>query len=127
MLQTAFLKNKSPFLSALLLCLLALYWELLGAPLRPGGSLIALKVVPLVLCLPALWRSSLYAMQGVSMLVLLYMAEAIIRAMGEPYPSAGYAWAAFILSWLCFFTCILYVRPYKKAFKTKQKTDEKNW
>ena len=111
------------FLAGLALCLLGVYWEWRGAPVRTGGSWLWLKMLPLALCLPALWRASIYAMQGVSMLVLLYMAEGVIRGMGDRWPIAGYAWAEFGLAWLCFFGCILYVRPYKVAFKALPKAD----
>ncbi len=111
------------FLGALALCAVGIYWESHGAPVRPEGSWLGLKMLPLVLCLPALWRASIYALQGVSMLVLLYMAEGVIRGMGDRWPSAGYAWVEFGLAWACFFGCILFVRPYKKAFKALPKKD----
>ena len=38
------------------LIVLGLAWELVLAPLRPGGSMLALKVVPLLVSLPALAR-----------------------------------------------------------------------
>lgn len=90
--------------------------------MRAGGSWLGLKMLPLIFCLPALWRASVYAMQGVSMLVLLYMAEGVVRGLGDRWPSAGYAWLEFGLSWLCFFGCVLFVRPYKQAFKASQPT-----
>jgi uncharacterized membrane protein len=108
------------FIAALLLCLLCVFWEWLGAPVRAGGTLLALKALPLALCLGVLWRGTLYGLQLVSMLVLLYMAEGVIRGMGDQGASQWYAWAEFTLAWLCFFGCILHVRPYKQAFK-KQK------
>jgi uncharacterized membrane protein len=113
------------FLSALLLCLLCVYWEWLGAPLRAGGTLLALKAVPLALCLVGLWRARLYVLQIVSMLVLLYMSEGVIRGMGDAGASQWFAWAEFVLSWLCFFGCILHVRPFKQAFKNTQKPTKK--
>ena len=108
------------FIAAALLCLLCVYWEWLGAPVRAGGTLLALKAVPLALCLMGLWRGKLYVLQLVSMLVLLYMAEGVIRGMGDQGASQWYAWAEFVLAWLCFFGCILHVRPYKKEFKQQK-------
>jgi len=66
------------------LAVLALAWELWLAPLRPGGSLLALKALPLVLALPALWRGSVRAYQWWSMLILLYLCEGTVRAMSDP-------------------------------------------
>jgi uncharacterized membrane protein len=109
------------FSAALALCVLCVYWEWLGAPVRAGGTLLALKMLPLAMFLRGLWRGQLYAMQAVSMLVLLYMAEGVIRGMGDAGASAGFAWAEFVLSWACFFGCILHVRPFKLAFKQAKK------
>jgi uncharacterized membrane protein len=109
------------FMAAALLCALCVYWEWRGAPVRAGGTLLALKALPLALCLLGLWRGTLYVLQMVSMLVLLYMAEGVIRGMGDTGASQYYAWGEFTLSWLCFFGCILHVRPYKKEFKQQQK------
>ena len=55
--------------------MLALAWELALAPLRPGGSWLALKVVPLLLPLPALLRGSTYAMQVALFIVMIYLFE----------------------------------------------------
>ena len=114
------------FLAATALCVLCVYWEWRGAPVRAGGTLIALKVVPLALCLPAIWRGNIYVLQGVSMLVLLYMADGVIRGMGDTGASQWYAWAEFVLAWLCFFGCVLHVRPYKQQFKQHLKQQEKD-
>lgn len=111
-------------LSALALCVLCVFWEIWGAPIRPGGSGLAIKALPLALCLLPVWRGSLYALQGVSMLVLLYMAEGVIRGMGDSGASQIYAWVEFVLAWVCFFGCILHVRPFKTEFKAKAKIDK---
>jgi uncharacterized membrane protein len=105
------------FISALTLCILCLWWEWLGAPLRVGGTLLMLKALPLACCLLGLWRGRLYVLQIVSMLILLYMAEGVVRGVGDMGNSGLYAWAEFALSWACFFGCILHVRPYKQAVK----------
>jgi uncharacterized membrane protein len=69
------------------LALLALAWELWLAPLRPGGSLLALKALPLALAVPALWRGGLRAYQWWSMLILLYVCEGTVRALSDPSPA----------------------------------------
>lgn len=108
------------FIAALVLCLHGVYWEWLGAPLRAGGTLLVIKVIPLAACLYGLWLGRLYVLQIVSMLVLLYMSEGVIRGMGDVGASAWHGWIEFTLAWACFFGCILHVRPYKKAFKSVQ-------
>ena len=71
-------------------------WETLVAPLRPGGSLLALKCLPLVLCVPGLLRGARRARQWLSLLLPWYFAEALVRAM----TSGGRARAAAVLGTL---------------------------
>ncbi|WP_415914668.1 DUF2069 domain-containing protein [Paraburkholderia sp. J41] len=97
------------------LTLLCLAWEWRLAPLRPGGSALVLKALPLALALPGVLRRRLYTLQWASMLVLLYFAEGIVRGMTDPAPGNRLGWIEVALS-LGFFACALvYVAPYKRA------------
>ena len=58
-----------------------LLWETVVAPLKPGGSLVALKCVPLALCIPGLLRDTRRARQWLSLLLPWYFAEALVRAL----------------------------------------------
>jgi len=58
-------------------------WESVVAPLRPGGSLLALKCVPLALCVPGLMRDTRRARQWLVLLLPWYFAEALVRALTE--------------------------------------------
>jgi len=103
--------------SLVLLILLCVAWELVLAPLRPGGSWLVLKVVPLLLPLRGVLKRDLYTMQWSSMLILLYFGEGIVRATSDRGLSATLGWAEVALTCI-FFTCsILYLRPFKKAAK----------
>ena len=62
---------------------LALAWELWLVPLRPGGSLLALKALPLVLPLGGILQGRRYTYQWSSMLVLAYLAEGLTRGWAE--------------------------------------------
>lgn len=62
---------------------LCLAWELWLAPLRMGGSFLALKALPLALPLPGILRGRRYTYQWSSMLVLAYLAEGVMRAWGD--------------------------------------------
>ena len=66
----------------LLICL-CLAWELWLAPLRPGGSWLALKALPLALALGGVFSGKRYTYQWASMLILAYFAEGVIRAWSE--------------------------------------------
>jgi uncharacterized membrane protein len=65
------------------LILVDVLWELWLAPLRPGGSWLALKALPLVMLWPALARGSTRARQWLALVLPLYLIESITRAMSE--------------------------------------------
>jgi len=65
------------------LILLGLAWELWLAPVRPGGSLLALKVLPLVLPLAGLLKRRMYTYRWVSLLVWIYFTEGVVRAWSD--------------------------------------------
>jgi uncharacterized membrane protein len=69
--------------SLVALIVLCVAWELALAPLRPGGSWMVLKVVPLLLPLRGVLKRNIYTMQWSSMLILLYFAEGIVRATSD--------------------------------------------
>jgi uncharacterized membrane protein len=69
--------------SLVLLILLCLAWELWLAPLRPGGSWLALKALPLALPLVGVFSGKRYTYQWSSMLILAYLAEGVTRAWSE--------------------------------------------
>ena len=98
--------------SASLLALLALClaWEMWLAPLRPGGSLLALKAAPLALPLPGILNGRRYTYQWSSMLVLAYFAEGVIRAWSERGASQALAGAEVLLSLAFFASAVAYAR-----------------
>ena len=65
------------------LALFEVLWEIRLAPLRAGGSWIALKAVPLVLLWVPLLRGARKARQAASLLLPFYAAEALVRALTE--------------------------------------------
>lgn len=104
-------------LSLITLILLGIAWELVLAPLRPGGSWLVLKVLPLLLPLRGVLKRDLYTMQWASMLILLYLAEGVVRATTEPGMSGVLGAVEVGLVCIFFFCSILYLRPYKQAAK----------
>ncbi|HTN49277.1 MAG TPA: DUF2069 domain-containing protein [Burkholderiaceae bacterium] len=102
------------------LIVLTLAWELLLAPLRPGGSWLALKVVPLLLPLPALLRGSAYAMQIALFVAMLYVFEGAARVF-EPLPATVLAAAELALSAAFLGAAIAYLRPMKLAAQRRPK------
>lgn len=115
-------------ISLWLLFLLCIAWELFLAPLRPGGTFMFLKALPLAFAFRGVARGSLYTMQWASMLVLLYLMEGVVRVMSDPPgPSIALAWVEILLALVFFFSAIFYVRPAKRAAqlaaKVKQESD----
>ncbi len=103
--------------SLIALIALCVAWELVLAPLRPGGSWLVLKVVPLLLPLRGILKRDLYTMQWSSMLILLYLTEGIVRGASDPGLSATLGWIEAALVVVFFFCCILFLRPYKQEAK----------
>ena len=66
------------------LALLSVAWEAWLSPLRPGGSLMVLKALPLLVVLPALMRGTVRAYQWWSMLILVYLCEGLVRGISDP-------------------------------------------
>lgn len=98
------------------LIILGLLWELSIAPIRPGGSLLALKVMPLLLPLRGVLRGNLYTLQWAAMLILLYFMEGVVRAWSDPSSmSVLMAWFEIVLSFTFYLCAILYLRPAKQA------------
>lgn len=98
------------------LIVLCVGWELWWAPLRPGGTLMALKAVPLLFAVGGVLRRRLYTLQWVSMLSLLYLMEGVVRAWSDVSPlSATLAGLEILLSLGLYLGAILYVRPAKRA------------
>ncbi len=89
---------------------LSLAWELWLAPLRPGGSWLVLKAVPLLLPLPGMFAGRRYTHQWASMLSLAYLAEGVVRAASDPGPSARFALIEIALATIWFFGSVLYAR-----------------
>jgi uncharacterized membrane protein len=94
--------------ATLALIALGLAWELLLAP--TGRGTLALKVVPLLLPLPGLWRMRLYTYRWVSLLVWLYVAEGAVRATSERGIGAGLAALELALALLLFVACAVHIR-----------------
>ncbi|MEY2618394.1 MAG: hypothetical protein RL522_1396 [Pseudomonadota bacterium] len=96
--------------SLLALIALGLAWELWLAPLRPGGTWVALKVLPLCLPLAGLLRHRLYTYRWVSLLVWIYFTEGVVRAWSDRPPSSWLAMIEIALCLALFAACAAHVR-----------------
>jgi len=102
-------------LALVALIALCLAWEMWLAPLRPGGSLMALKALPLALPLGGILSSRRYTYQWSSMLILAYLAEGVTRAWGDSGLARQLAIAEMVLSLAFFAAALSYVRRSRGA------------
>ena len=108
--------QRCAMVSLIALLVWCVVWEIWFAPLRPGGTLLFLKALPLAFAVRGVAKGSLYTIQWASMLVLLYLMEGVVRVMSDPPgPSILAAWIEILLSSVFFFCSIFYVRPAKLA------------
>lgn len=97
------------------LILLGLAWEVWLAPVRPGGTSLALKVLPLVIGLPGIARGRIRAYQAWSMGILLYLCEGLVRAMSDQGLSARLAVVEIALSVVAFTALLAYAWVARKG------------
>ncbi|MHB1145811.1 MAG: DUF2069 domain-containing protein [Thiobacillus sp.] len=96
--------------SLIALIFLCVAWELWLAPIRPGGSSLVLKALPLLLPLMGILKGRRYTYQWAPMLVLAYFTEGVVRAWSEKGLSAGLAGGEVVLSVVFFFAAIYYAK-----------------
>ncbi|MFO7541459.1 MAG: DUF2069 domain-containing protein [Thiobacillus sp.] len=96
--------------SLVALIFLCLTWELWLAPLRPGGSWLVLKTLPLLLPLMGILKGHRYTYQWAPMLVLAYFTEGVVRAWSDKGLSAALGGLETGLSVVFFFAAIYYAK-----------------
>ena len=101
--------------SLLALIALGLAWELWLAPLRPGGSWLALKGLPLLPALPGLLRYRMLIYRRVALFVWLYFVEGVVRASGDRPPGNRLALLQIALCLVLFAACTLHVRLRQRS------------
>jgi len=109
-------------ISLIALILLTLAWEAVLAPLKPGGSLLIFKVLPLLLPLFGILRGKRYTYQWSCMFILFYFTEGVVRAWADVGISAQLALAEVVLT-ILFFTCTIF---YARLTRQPPKNSVKN-
>jgi uncharacterized membrane protein len=103
--------------SLIALIFLCLAWETILAPLKPGGSMLMFKTLPLLLPLIGILKGKRYTYQWASMLILIYFTEGAVRAWSDHGTASLLAILEVLLS-LVFFTCSIF---YAKLIKNYAK------
>jgi uncharacterized membrane protein len=96
--------------SLISLIALCLAWETFLAPLRPGGSWLMLKALPLLVPLFGILRGNRYTFQWASMFMLFYFMEGVVRAWSDAGLSAQLALIEVALAVIFFFAAIYFAR-----------------
>jgi len=101
--------------SLIALIFLCLLWEAWLAPVRPGGSVLMLKALPLLVPLFGILRGRVYTYQWTALLVLVYFTEGIVRAWSDRGLSQHLAMAEIVLAALLLASCVTYARLSRPA------------
>lgn len=96
--------------SLVALIALCVAWELFLAPVKPGGSWLVLKALPLLAPLFGILRGRRYTYQWSTLLIWLYAAEGATRAMSDGGLSARLAAVELGLAILYFGAAVTYLK-----------------
>jgi uncharacterized membrane protein len=102
--------NRLASISLIGLLFLCLAWELWLAPLRPGGSMLALKALPLLFPLFGILRGKRYTHQWTSLLAWPTSPKALVRAASDQGQARTLAMAETALATLLFAGCLGHAR-----------------
>lgn len=90
--------------------MLCIAWEGVLAPIRPGGSWLILKVLPLLIPLFGILRGRRYTYQWASMFVLIYFTEGVVRGWSDNGLSKILALVEVALTITFFIAALYYAR-----------------
>jgi uncharacterized membrane protein len=96
--------------SLITLIFLCMAWELFLAPLKPRGSWLVLKVLPLLAPLFGVLRGKRYTFQWSTLLIWLYFAEGVVRGCTDTGISAGLGLLEIALSLGYFASAVAFLR-----------------
>ena len=100
------------------LIVLCVLWEGWLAPVRPGGTVLTLKALPLMFAVPGVLRGRRYTSQWLSMLTLLYFLEGFWR-FSDAGRSGWLACAEIILSIALFAAAVGHARKSVPSRQTR--------
>lgn len=109
--MTAWLGAAGSLTALIFLCVA---WELFLAPLKPGGSWLVLKALPLLAPLMGVLRARRYTFQWSTLLILLYVAEGATRAFSDRGLSAALAAAELVLALAYFGFAVAWLRASRR-------------
>jgi uncharacterized membrane protein len=114
--MTSAMWHRATVASVAAVILFSLLWETWLAPVRPGGSWLVLKVLPLCLLWVALVQRRFRAFQWLLLLLPWYFAEGVVRGFSETGRHSICAYAAAALSLVAIGAGLGYVRAMKRGY-----------
>ena len=96
------------------LIFLCVAWELFLAPLKPGGSWLVLKVLPLLAPLMGVLHGRRYTFQWSTLLIWLYAAEGATRAFSDRGASQALAALELVLALAYFGFAVAWLRAGRR-------------
>ena len=94
---------------------LEILWERWLAPVKPGGSWLALKALPLAVLWPSIARGRLRAGQWALLLLPWYAAEGVVRAWSEAGRQALCAATAAALALVALAAGLAWMRALRRS------------
>lgn len=101
--------------SLVALVFLCLAWELFLAPVKPGGSWLALKALPLLAPLFGVLRGRRYTFKWSTLLIWAYAAEGAARMYTDAGLSARLAFVELALALAYFAAAVAYLKTTRAA------------
>lgn len=102
--------NRIAAISLIALIALCVIWELWLAPLRPGGSWLVLKALPLLAPMFGILHGRRYTHQWGSLLIQIYLLEGLVRASSDSGAMQMLALAEILLALAFFVATVSYAR-----------------
>jgi len=101
--------------SLVALVFLCVAWELFAAPLKPGGSWLVLKALPLLAPLFGVLRGRRYTFKWSTLLIWAYAAEGAMRMYTDTGLAARLAFVELALSLAYFGAAVAYLKTTRAA------------
>ena len=101
--------------SLVALIFLCVVWELFAAPVKPGGSWLVLKALPLLAPLFGVLRGRRYTFKWSTLLIWAYAAEGATRMYTDTGPAARLAFVELLLSLAYFGAAVAYLKTTRAA------------
>lgn len=101
--------------SLVALVFLCIAWELFAAPVKPGGSWLVLKALPLLAPLFGVLRGRRYTFQWSTLLIWAYAAEGATRMYTDTGLASRLAFVELVLSLAYFGAAVAYLKTTRAA------------